>query len=68
MMSLGQGEPIYTYSHQNTRQFIREAGYGGRVGGEIQEFNSCLCTVILTILQNHKKSDSQEFLELSTRI
>ena len=42
MMSLGQDEPFYTYNHQCTRHFIREACYGGIVGANIQEFNSSL--------------------------
>ena len=41
-MSLGQDEPFYTHSHQNTRYFIRETCYGGRTGANLQKFNSSL--------------------------
>ena len=64
MMSLGQDEPIYTYNHQYTRHFIREACYGGRVEANIQEFVSTLCTEFKTILQNHLKSSSQDIFNL----
>ena len=57
MMSLGQDEPIHTYTDQYTRHFFRDACYGGRVRANVQEFNSSLCTVIKTILQNQLKSD-----------
>ena len=46
MMSLGQDEPIFTYSHRYKRHIIKEACYGGTVGANIQEFNSSLCTEI----------------------
>ena len=63
-ISLGQDEPIYTYNHQCTQYFVREACYRGRVGAKIQEVNSSLCTEIKTILQNHLKSNSQDIFNL----
>ena len=63
-MSLGQDEPIHTYTDQYTRHFLRDACYGGRVRANVQEFNSSLCTVIKTILQNQLKSDSQDICNL----
>ena len=64
MMSLGQGEPIYTFTDQNIPQFIKEAGYGGRVGKNIPEFISSLCTENETILENILKSNSRDNCKL----
>ena len=52
-MSLAQDEPIYIYTHQHPRDFIREACFGGRVGVNIQEFRSSVCAENLVNLQNH---------------
>ena len=60
LMSSGQDEPIYTYNHQCTRYFIREACYRGRVGARMLEVHSSLCTEIKTSLQNHLKPNSQD--------
>ena len=64
MMSLGLDEPNYTYSHQYTRHFIREACYGGTVGAKIQGFRSTLHTEILEIIQKQLKSNSQGICKL----
>ena len=64
VMSLGQDEHLYIFSHQNTRCFIRGPCHGGRVGPNIQEFNSSLCTESEAILQNHWKSNSDDFSKL----
>ena len=44
MTSLGQDEPVHTYTHPYTRHFIKEACYGERVGADIQDFESCANT------------------------
>ena len=63
-MSLVLDEPNYTYSHQHTRHFKREACYGGTVGANKQVFRSTLHTEILEIIQKHLKSNSQEICKL----
>ena len=63
-MSLRQDEPIYTYNHQYTRQFIRKACHGRRIGANIQEFKSSLCNEIETIFQKTSKANSQEICTL----
>ena len=60
MMSLGQDEPIQTYSHQCTRDFIAEIGFGGKVAANVQEFKSIVCGDIKTSLQNHLISNLQD--------
>ena len=64
MMSLGQHEPIYTYNHQYTRHFIREACDGRRVGANVQKFISSLSSEIRTIFQNLLKSCSEDICNL----
>ena len=55
LISLSQVEPIYTYSHQYTRHFRKEARYGGRIGAYRREFNSSLFIDVKTYLQSHLK-------------
>ena len=55
----------YIDNHQNTRQFIREACYGGRVGTNIQEINSSRCS---EILRNHLRSCSEGICNLRQEV
>ena len=65
MLSLGQDEPLYTYTDHHTRHFIREGCYGGRIATNIQEFNSSICTGTSAILQKHSKSNSKNIFKLT---
>ena len=49
LMSLGQDEPVYTYTDQYTRFFKREVCFGGKVAANKQELKSKLKQFFETI-------------------
>ena len=53
MRSLGQDEPIYTYSHPYTRLYLRQDCYGGRAGANILEFESTAIRQFLNVIRSH---------------
>ena len=63
-MSLGQDEPIGTYSHPYTRRFLRQAYFGGRVGTSFREFESAANTSHLNIINSHFNSNSYDNFDL----
>ena len=65
--SLCRNEPFYIYSHEDTRNFIREACYAARVGAKIQQFNSSLYRIFNISLESCEVGFTSN-LQLNARI
>ena len=64
LISLGQDEPVYIFSHQNSRYLLVEARYGGRVGANIREFELNAITRISKVIRSHLKSNGEDVCTL----